>query len=128
MVWTQIYLEMGCNLNFFYPTSCWFNIVDLTYSLIYIKLSLNNQNLTQFLSASISVMIIINSNRMYSYKMFYTLVNQKANSFQAQVQMVKRKFHQRKYVPDIITNVISKVLETLLTFIFHRQQDKIFLI
>lgn len=65
---------------------------------------------------------------MYSYKMFYTLVNQKANSFQAQVQMVKRKFHQRKYVPDIITNVISKVLETSLTFIFHRQQDKIFLI
>lgn len=56
------------------------------------------------------------------------LENQKANSFQAQVQMVKRKFHQRKNVPDIITNVISKVLETLLTFIFHRQQDKIFLI
>lgn len=56
------------------------------------------------------------------------LENQKANSFQAQVQMVNRKFHQTKNVPDIITNVISKVLETLLTFIFHRQQDKIFLI
>lgn len=56
------------------------------------------------------------------------LENQKANSFQAQVKMVNRKFHQTKNVPDIITNVISKVLETLLTFIFHRQQDKIFLI
>lgn len=49
-------------------------MVDLTYSLIYIKLSLNNQNLTQFLSASISVMIIINIYRLYSYKMFYTSI------------------------------------------------------